>query len=367
MSKQLEALKRLALLLACVIIATFFVKTRFLTAPSNEYRKLDMKSGVWKDFFHPNGQALTTETISDPIPWVCAMRSRNCSIRGYQDLYRVALRSHQLFGVGRIVPILIYDGPPDSFTDEMRMFGAHVLYHRLSFHAVPDTDCNEGAYLRVDAPSVIQSAMSSEGPLEHLFRLKPTHLLYTDCDVLFTRPVCLECLLKYAPTWQQVVSYAVEHAFNSTQPFNTGVMIIHVQSFVQSREGLLAFGASRKFKFPAYDQGLMNAYFNGTNLLGSEWNYKVYWGRSDNIRLIHFHGPKPPNRGLDCVSKEGASFNTCLDKHPSYKHLIQMALEADGGKLAQYAFGFWCFLLHVASAGESLHGSEDLPFIHPPL
>jgi lipopolysaccharide biosynthesis glycosyltransferase len=46
--------------------------------------------------------------------------------------------------------------------------------------------------------------------------------------------------------------------------------------------------------FEVYDQDAYKFFFK-TKIqeLPHKFNYKTYWGNSENVKIIHFHGPKP--------------------------------------------------------------------------
>ena len=88
------------------------------------------------------------------------------------------------------------------------------------------------------------------------------------------------------------------------EPLNTGVMIIDVPRFQKELPAMLRFRNESAGPFPAFDQGLINAYFEqsrnveqGRAMLPIEWNWKVYWPTPPDmlgkIKIVHFHEPKP--------------------------------------------------------------------------
>ena len=130
-------------------------------------------------------------------------------------------------------------------------------------------------------------------------------------------------------------------------PENTGVMFFSVSKFGQQLPHLLNFGREHSFKFKAFDQGLMNAFFAKKPFLRAtlpkEWNYKAYWGLpqlplsdDDKPRIIHFHGPKPYGNGLDCLASMEPSLNICAQVIDAYKQLVDRGFKADRGLLANH-------------------------------
>ena len=47
-------------------------------------------------------------------------------------------------------------------------------------------------------------------------------------------------------------------------------------------------------KFNVYDQDALKYFYNNRmESFDPTFNYKPYWGHSDNVKILHFHGPKP--------------------------------------------------------------------------
>ena len=133
---------------------------------------------------------------------------------------------------------------------------------------------------------------------------------------------------------------------------NTGVMLFSASNFGLHVKNILNFGSRHSFDFPAFDQGLMNAYFDQKEyfhlrtVLPLQWNYKVYWGQPSKSdvsllpQIIHFHGPKPQGRGLDCLASMNPKsaiceqYGTSNSSIAAYQPLIQLGFNADGGLLA---------------------------------
>jgi hypothetical protein len=135
-----------------------------------------------------------------------------------------------------------------------------------------------GHWLRVDLP---------------LVETEDSFVLYTDIDVLFLswRPDLL-----VRPTYLAV---APEHRIEDTDRFNSGVMLLNLDSM---RVDLDSFHAAirrrllKDFKYPNHDQKSFNDYYSGRyDHLSPLMNWKPYWGRNDAAAIVHFHGPKPHN------------------------------------------------------------------------
>ena len=47
-------------------------------------------------------------------------------------------------------------------------------------------------------------------------------------------------------------------------------------------------------KFQTYDQDAIRFFYKDkVEELNYSYNYKPYWGNESNIKILHFHGPKP--------------------------------------------------------------------------
>jgi hypothetical protein len=184
------------------------------------------------------------------------------------------------------------------------------------------------------------------------------HVLYTDTDVIFANPlthVDLEATIaRISEPESAFVAYGPE-AHQNDGAFNTGVMFIDTYRFVKAFPAMLAFGISEKFRFPAYDQGWMNAFFTltenegGRTSLGPLWNWKVYWPpvSPSTIKVIHFHGPKPGN-GLEYIAyPDKFKLADAEDQmgHPHYLPLIEMSLRNNASTRAAAALDFFHELL----------------------
>ena len=144
--------------------------------------------------------------------------------------------------------------------------------------------------------------------------------------------------------------YGPEHHKGGSHS-NTGVMFISASKFMNALPHIEKFAVQHSFNFPAYDQGLLNAYFSQEGHrkyvadLQSAWNYKAYWGQKDDdvVRLVHFHGPKP-GRLLECLASMDQWSHFCDRNHSrwkDYQPLIDMGFAADGGFLANQTMKHW--------------------------
>ncbi len=124
------------------------------------------------------------------------------------------------------------------------------------------------------------------------------HVLFTDCDVMFTGPVDLAgvrpSLLAAAPEMDDVRRPAPSV---SGRGFNSGVMVMNVAGMlarIPSIEAVL----ERDAYFPtngAYDQGALNSAIPAGDWepLPHTLNWRPAFGINPQASIVHWHGPKP--------------------------------------------------------------------------
>lgn len=214
-------------------------------------------------------------------------------------------------------------------------------------------------HLPVCPPQVCADMQAGSGSAGS--RTGGVHVLYTDADVLFARPLQLADIAGDVPDprRRQWASYGAEVKRDGV-PLNVGVMLLELRGFEAALDAFHDFGARRRYRFPVdagtLDQGWFNAYFAGVPAEGAPaaaaqapsltsaredaravgaageaasrerpgrpgraclrnaWNWKVYWGNgtaaaaetvvADTINLVHFHGPKPRrDLWLPCMAR----------------------------------------------------------------
>ncbi len=126
-------------------------------------------------------------------------------------------------------------------------------------------------------------------------------------------------------------------------------MYINADGFAAIREPMLQFGIDRHWAFDALDQGHIRDFLEQSlnhkiPVLPDKYNWKGYWGASDDVdvTILHFHGPKPCRSCcLPCLLsfpdsyKEHCGnrcresyiwifFNICQDKGQYYKQMLQV-------------------------------------------
>lgn len=230
-----------------------------------------------------------------------------------------------------------------SFTER----SSHFKTPFNTYYPSNPPNLRQGPFLRLDIPDVVRDydLLQRDGVCHH-----NDIVLYTDCDVMFTnvtRPT-LESIKDFVLSNATSLAYGSEHT-KKIVAFNTGVMFLSVSKLGSQLDNILNFGREHKFNFPAFDQGLLNAFFEQQSkehlraVLPLEWNYKVYWGdpsaTSTSSRIVHFHGPKP-DRMLDCIASMDINSLTCKKYkengglYSAYEPLMMMAFKTDKGLFA---------------------------------
>lgn len=272
---------------------------------------------------------------------------------GYASHYAAALRSAMVFAEDTLQPVFLVDRygyekevlPPilDWAADQGAIV---IIIDRLSFHDLIMNFTEEqqksgpGQYMRLDIPAIVKQHNLINYP-----GVCQRHVLYTDCDILFASPIRHSDLDLVKKTISQKEDAYITYGFegkHSGHPVNTGVMMIDIPRFEEEWSSILEFGRTHG-PFRAADQGWLNRYFESTTarlrnrtLLGGEWNWKVYWmlepNSLDQIKVIHFHGPKP-GKGV----WEIAECNTTSTRFPRFSHLFHEGICCDHGKTAHFA------------------------------
>ncbi len=205
--------------------------------------------------------------------------------QGFRDCIRAAVASARR--QTNLRPHMIYDGGEDDFTREMQAAGVTVVFHRLSFH-----DALQRAQQR-QKPEWPDYMKTAEGAFMRLeigsLETEESHVLYTDCDVMFETAVTIDHLrpdlFAIAPQFKPDSFY---------EDVNCGVMVLNVERMRRDRPALIEFMCENFARIAGYDQELLQLYYRGRwDPLSPVYNWKPHWGAQPQARIVHFHGPKP--------------------------------------------------------------------------
>lgn len=191
--------------------------------------------------------------------------------------------------------------------------GGKVIFHTLSFDDKLKARVKQGvlseawyeghgAFLRLDIGMLLPEILAS---FQHDATLEKEYFFYTDTDVLFLKDITT-CSFAKRP---RVFSMSAETTPGRAE--NSGVMYVNGTALEEHREKLVAFGEQINWFAPSYDQGLLMWYMKPIPYLSEIFNWKGYWGSSDNAVIFHFHGPKPC-RCLPCLLEN-------LEAYPAYE------------------------------------------------
>ena len=201
---------------------------------------------------------------------------------GWRGLLRVALKSAK--SATNLIPHLIYDGKPNDFTRELEREGVKIIHHRVSFynHLVRREISQpgylpicSGTFLRVEIPLIEQD---------------DDFVFYTDCDVNFLADVDIS---EIRP--ETFASAPQANITDYRNDINTGIMVMNIKQLRADLPAFINFITSNIEKgWPGCDQENYRRFYNGNwSQLPLVFNWKPYWGRNDDARIIHWHGPKP--------------------------------------------------------------------------
>ena len=186
--------------------------------------------------------------------------------------------------VGGLEPVLLYHGAPTALCDWMRGQGVTIIEIRPPFWDLAEQAARAGTFkpltighwLRVMIPQI---------------ETRDTHVLYTDCDVIFLRRH------DWAAERPALIAAAPEQREDDWRYFNSCVMVLNVAAMRASYQAFeaeiianITSGATANYD----DQYALNACY-GAHLqrLTPLCNYKPYWPWRGDAALLHWHGPKP--------------------------------------------------------------------------
>lgn len=217
-------------------------------------------------------------------------------------------------------PNFLYDGKPNELTKWLDGKGVTIWNVRSRFYDIFQNRAKQGlnarvasgAYLRAEIPELVRDEQ---------------FVLYTDCDVMFTRDVADLSNLR-----PKHFACAPEFDQNNWTYFNSGVMLMncHAMRLKMSQFERIVQGSSAEKLSRSYDQHTYNELYKGRwDRLDSMYNWKPYWGRNDAASIIHFHGIKVENIERVLNSESVQPIQASLyDRSPeSYKHYYTLAIQ----------------------------------------
>lgn len=237
--------------------------------------------------------------------WFSAINKCNDNIEQYNryiEMYSVAVAT-VISTNPWIKPILILDGEKDEHIIKLEKFGVLVVSFQTTLLQTLEQRYNgdslciaKGAFLRVDISKICD-----------ILKITDDYVLYTDNDVMFLNDVSELKNLKCH--YMMMCSEFSKQFFYSV--VNTGVMIINIKNYKSIYNRFKQNISSMILISQSYDQDMFRYYFGKSiEELPYQYNYKPYWGISDDIKILHFHGPKPNQ------------FNQISEYPENLKHLV---------------------------------------------
>jgi hypothetical protein len=221
----------------------------------------------------------------------------------YMEMFTKAVISQKKTNPG-IQPYLIFDGERDKEIDYLENdLKVTIIPHRVSFYDklkefYGDNPIAAGAFLRCDIPLIVKD----------ILKLPAEYVLYTDNDVLFMDDVNRISSLK--PKYFCISS---EFSGGKYTDINSGVMWININNMYQIYPRFRNFIIENFAKFETYDQDAIKLFFDGKmDILDYRYNYKPYLGKTNDIKILHFHGPKPVHSQM-CLDKTYPLMNLVND------------------------------------------------------
>mmetsp|Transcript_3802 Transcript_3802/g.5817 ORF Transcript_3802/g.5817 Transcript_3802/m.5817 type:complete len:435 (+) Transcript_3802:62-1366(+) len=301
--------------------------------------------------------------------WFAGMHEskEDCRIdgNGYQNMYGAALNSAILNAGNSLQPVLMLGrlGLDSENSTVLSKFGSWaentgakvITVPRLSFQDVVDKhfssagpEHRQGPWLRMEIPRLIKEHRLFDMPNMNICK---EHVLYTDVDVIFANKLTkanIKFLTNGLSSAGAVLSYGREYG-KAPVTSNTGVMVINVKKFAKEIPGMIKL-LDKKGNFGAYDQGLIKAYFGSKkkwfkrklkrHVLPIHYNWKAYWklepSNFDQVKIIHFHGPKP-GRGLEEIASCNITGVELLPVYKAYENLLNQGICCDRGRTATWA------------------------------
>lgn len=221
----------------------------------------------------------------EDIHWFSGINKHNVPVYlEYIEMFTKAVISQKKTNPN-IRSYLIFDGERDDHIEYLETkLDVTIVPYRVSFYEklkqhYADNHIAAGAYLRCDIPLIVKDTL----------KLPVKYVLYTDNDVLFMDDVTRLTSLK--PKYFNISSEFSKRRYTD---INSGVMWINVDNMYDIYPRFRDFIINNFAKFETYDQDAIKLFFKGKmNWLDYRYNYKPYFGKQKDIKILHFHGPKP--------------------------------------------------------------------------
>ena len=218
------------------------------------------------------------------MKWFSGINTHNKKLYiDYINMYKVAVITAKKTNPN-LEPYLILDGEIDESINYLIDLGVKVIKHRLTFYDnlvehYKDDSIALGAFLRIDIPKICYD-----------LKFDNDYILYTDNDVMFINDI--SSLNELKPNFFMCAGEFDKYF--TPMSMNSGVLWINWREMYNDHSNFVSFIKNNLHNFRVYDQDDLKLFYN--NRLESfdfNYNYKPYWGDSNDIKILHFHGPKP--------------------------------------------------------------------------
>ena len=217
------------------------------------------------------------------MKWFTGLNNHNkTSYNDYIKMYKVAVFSAKKTNPS-LEPYLILDGDIDDEIQSLIDFGVNVIKHQVLFYDdiikhYKDDTVALGVFLRIDLPKICEK-----------LGIKDDYILYTDNDVYFMDDI--SDLKNLQPEF--FAACGEFNPFLSPMNMNSGVMLINWRNMMKEYDTFVKYIVDN-FSVNMYDQDPLKKFYDGRiTILDPHYNYRTYWGPNNNIKILHYHGPKP--------------------------------------------------------------------------
>lgn len=238
------------------------------------------------------------------MKWFIAANDKGFNSPDFVKQIRVAVYTARIYTT--LEPWLLYDGDPADLPPFIRDYGVNVLRHELSFkeqirqYVESQFDSalanvRTGAYLRSELPGAIRRA-----------GIRDTHVLYTDCDVMFCETFTVpELYPRVLAAWGSKMGGRTFLKIGAWKHFNSGVLVMNVDRMLERQDRFKQFVLNngngqarpnspfmRKNLFLS-DQVAMNLFYKGEiDVLPQHYNWHPSAGINERAMVVHFNGLK---------------------------------------------------------------------------
>jgi hypothetical protein len=201
---------------------------------------------------------------------------------GWEDMVFVAVKS--ALRNTNLQPILLFDGEPSFFISQLELIGVKVIYHRVSFYEdLKQRDSKSPGYLSIASGAFLRTEIP-------MIEDTDDFVLYTDCDIVFFSD---NFLINQRPHFFSCAPQSSKSDYLNDA--NSGVLVINVKNMRDTYPDFRQFIVDNLYSgWPGCDQENYRRFYHGKwDNLPLVANWKPYWGFSEDIEILHWHGPKP--------------------------------------------------------------------------